>query len=587
MLFKDSGNPLPSRLFVAPFRSLRILALPLTMLVATNFAVVPLASAQRWNRSSRGSSGKSTTTKTPTTTTPVTTTPVNTTPVTTTPVTTTPVTTTPATTSFTLNGLVSPATVAESIFVSSTGLASTASVSYFVDDVLRTTEKASPFWMGGQTASSPNGFSVAGLSVGSHNLRASATLADGSRADSNVVSLNVVPSINSQLSATLTPYANQLTAQQAGLSTILASVTTPGAAVTSNEVAARQAILTMYMNWGINPSLDSKSDISSVLAALKPKTWQAPSAPVSANTILSMAFSPDAPYYHAIPALWPKVALPSGYMQQLQLNAAYGGDGIGYGQTIAASTDPQLTVTSQWYSDKSTLRQFPYRMKSDWKTSLPTLPAGDSHVIFTDPTTGTYVSTYKTTYNQSTGGPNALYASPPTSFNSLGDAGGSNAAQFAELPVMVQPGEATNPTKPIPHAIGGPVGRTWGARVYPAIARDDGMMTSTNPCNGTGYTNTGLVPYGGVIQLDPKLDLTTLSLSLPALRILQAMQTYGYYVMDFGCGDMDIYTAVSETEFEPYGGMYGNNKGPGVQNEVQRVIISNNLYVVAPLIKKQ
>ncbi|MCU1323855.1 MAG: hypothetical protein JWM43_3504 [Acidobacteriaceae bacterium] len=441
--------------------------------------------------------------------------------------------------------------------------------------------------MGGQTASSPNGFSVAGLSVGSHNLRASATLADGSRADSNVVSLNVVPSINSQLSATLTPYANQLTAQQAGLSTILASVTTPGAAVTSNEVAARQAILTMYMNWGINPSLDSKSDISSVLAALKPKTWQAPSAPVSANTILSMAFSPDAPYYHAIPALWPKVALPSGYMQQLQLNAAYGGDGIGYGQTIAASTDPQLTVTSQWYSDKSTLRQFPYRMKSDWKTSLPTLPAGDSHVIFTDPTTGTYVSTYKTTYNQSTGGPNALYASPPTSFNSLGDAGGSNAAQFAELPVMVQPGEATNPTKPIPHAIGGPVGRTWGARVYPAIARDDGMMTSTNPCNGTGYTNTGLVPYGGVIQLDPKLDLTTLSLSLPALRILQAMQTYGYYVMDFGCGDMDIYTAVSETEFEPYGGMYGNNKGPGVQNEVQRVIISNNLYVVAPLIKKQ
>lgn len=560
--------------------------MPTLMLFVVALVVVPLSAAQRSRRPTRGSTGRPTTT-TPTTAPPTTTPPTTTPPVSTPPATTTPVTTPPAATGFALNGLISPATVAGSIFVSSTGLTSAASVSYFVDDVLRTTETASPFWMGGQIASSPKGFSVTGLSVGIHNLRASATLANGSTVKSNVISLNVVPSINSQLSASLAPYANQLTAQQLGLNAILAKVTTRGAAVTSNEVLARQAILSMYMNWGIDPSLDSTNDISNLLGALKPKTWQAPSKPVTANTVLSMAFSPDAPYYHAIPAQWPRVALPTGYIQQLQLNAAYGGDGIGYGQTIAAPTDPQLTVTSQWYTDKSTLRQFPYRMKSNWKSSLPTLPAGDSHVIFTDPTTGTFVSTYKTTYNQSTGGPDALYASPPTSFNSLGDAGGSNAAQFAELPVMVQPGEATNQTKPIPHAIGGPVGRTWAARVYPAIARDDGMMTSTNPCNGTGYTNTGLVPYGGVIQLDPEVDLTKLSLSLPALRILQAMQTYGYYVMDFGCGDLDIYTAVSETEFEPYGGMYGNSKGPGIQNEVQRVIVSNNLYVVAPLIKKQ
>ena len=156
-----------------------------------------------------------------------------------------------------------------------------------------------------------------------------------------------------------------------------------------------------------------------------------------------------------------------------------------------------------------------------------------------------------------------------------------------ELPLMVQPGEATNATKPIPHAVGGPVGRTWAARVFPATARDAGILTSVNSCTGTGYTNTGLVPYGGVIQLDPTLNLTELTLSLPALRLLQAMQTYGYYVMDFGCGDMDIYTAISETEFDPYGGMYGNANGPGVQNEVQTVIAANKLYVVAPLTKKQ
>jgi hypothetical protein len=99
--------------------------------------------------------------------------------------------------------------------------------------------------------------------------------------------------------------------------------------------------------------------------------------------------------------------------------------------------------------------------------------------------------------------------------------------------------------------------------------------------------NTGLVPYGGVIQLDPELDLGKLNLSLPALRILQAMQTYGYYVMDYGCADIDIYTALDAAELDPYGGLWGSARGPGVQNEIQRVLSTSTLYVVAPLIKKQ
>jgi hypothetical protein len=499
----------------------------------------------------------------------------------------TPPVTPPAGTGFTLSGLVSPATVAQSIFISSSGVPATATVSYFVDGVLKTTETSSPYWMGGLTASSPNGFSVAGLETGEHTLSATATLTNGTTLSSNVISLNVVPSINSQLSATLSTYVNQPTAQS-GLSSILSAVTTPGAPLTATELATRQSVLAMYMNWGIDPSLDSGNDISSVLQNLEPKAWQAPASSVSASSNLSMAFSPDSPYYHAIPAAWPKVQLPSGYVQIIQVNSAYGGDGIGFGETTAASSDPQLTVTSEWYSDASTMVQFPYHMKKNWNASLPTLTAGDSHMLFTDPTTDTFVSTYKTTMDQQTGGPTALYAPKPTSFNSLGDVGGSVAAHFAELPVMIQPGEATNATQPIRHAIGGPVGRTWAARVFPAIARDSGIMTSANSCSGTGYTNTGLVPYGGVIQLDPSIDLTKLGLSLPALRILQAMQTYGYYVMDFGCDmDLDIYTGINETEVEPFGGMYGNVNGPGVQNEIQRVLSSNDLYVVAPLTKKQ
>jgi hypothetical protein len=441
--------------------------------------------------------------------------------------------------------------------------------------------------MGGVSGSSPKGFNVNGVDAGEHTLRATAVLADGSSISSNDITLNVVPSINSQFSQALAPYANQPSAQQSDVGAVLANVTTSGASLSATELSTRQAILAMYLNWGIDPSLDSGNDESSVLANLKPKSWQAPASSVSSNSLLSMSFSPDAPYYHAIPSAWPKVQLPSGYIKQLQLNAAHGGDGIGYGETVASSSDPQLTVTSQWYSDSRTLRTFPFRMKRDWSSSIPSLAEGDKHVLFVDPTTNAYVSSYMTSLNRQTGGPNALYASSPTSFNSLGDSGGSTASKFSELPVMIQPGEATNPNQPIRHAIGGPVERIWGARVYPATARDAGMMRQTNPCGNSGYTNTGLVPYGGVIQLDPKLDLTKLSLSLPALRILQAMQTYGYYVMDFGCGDMDIYTAISESEVDPYGGMYGNVNGPGVQNEVQRIISTSDLYVVAPLTKKQ
>jgi hypothetical protein len=227
-------------------------------------------------------------------------------------------------------------------------------------------------------------------------------------------------------------------------------------------------------------------------------------------------------------------------------------------------------------------------MSPQWTDHMPWQPGGDHHMIFVDPVAETFVSSYMTSKNDSTGGAEALFASSPTNLGTLGDRGGSIAAGFAELPAMLQPGEATDPTQPIRHALGGAVARTWAARVYPASARDANVLTSVNTCTGKGFTNTGLVPYGGVIQLDPELDLKALGLTLPALRILEAIQTYGYYVEDFGCSDFDIYTAISETELDPYGGLWGYNRnGVGVQNEIERVMVNSRLYVVAPLVKKQ
>lgn len=493
----------------------------------------------------------------------------------------------PTTPGFALAGLVSPATVAESIFVYASGLSNAVSVSYSIDGRMVSSESLPPYWLGGQTAGAPNGFSINSAGNGTHVLSAIATLQDGNQLTSNSITLNVVPSVNATLSSTLASYPNQLSAQLNSVQTVLANVTTSGAVLTPQELQTREQVLTMYMNWGIDPSLDYTNDESSVLASLAPPKWKAPAA-IATGQDLSMAFSPDAPAYQPIPAAWPRVVLPSSYLKTVQLNTTVAGDGLGYGEVSASPADPKLPVHSEWYSVASTLAIFPFPMPADWFASLPVQPAGDSHMIFADPASQTFVSSYKTTLNPATGGPDALYASRPTAFNSLGDRGGSTASSFAELPFLIQPGEATDPQKPIRHAIGGALGRTWAARVYPASARDANVLASTNSCTGQRYTNTGLIPYGGVIQLDPQLDLTKLGLSLPAFRILQAMQTYGYYVMDFGCADFDIYSSLSETELDPYGGLWGyNKKGPGVQNEIQAVLVANKLFVVAPLTKKQ
>ena len=344
--------------------------------------------------------------------------------------------------------------------------------------------------------------------------------------------------------------------------------------------------MAMYLNWGINPALDNSNDQSSLLASLEPAGWSHIKE-FTSPTPWSMRFSPDAPFYQPIPDAWPRVQLPPKYIRTVQLNSSPDGDGIGFGEVAATASDSMLPIRSQWFEIADTLHIYHFHMQQDWPRYLPGQQNGDRHMIFIDPVAQSFISTYKTSVDAATHGPDALYAAPPANFDWLGDHGGSIAANFAELPVLLQPGEATNPTKPVKHALGGPVSRVWAARVYPATARDADVLTSKNSCTNTGYMNTGLVPYGGVIQLDPVLDLKALKLSLPAYRILQAMQTYGYYVMDFGCSDLDIYTALPQTELDPYGGLWGNRSGPGVQNEIQRVLTTSKLYVVAPMTKKE
>jgi hypothetical protein len=480
-----------------------------------------------------------------------------------------------------IRGLVSPAVVSGSVSVSVTQVPSEALVTYCLD--------GAPIWvprmplqaLGGEHDGIMDGFTLRDVSPGEHYLQAVSVMPNGDVLSSDVVTLRVVQTMNESFSKSLSAYALHPTVQQP-LRAILDHTSTAGAGLNPEELEVRSKIAAMYLNFGIDLSLDYGSDQSTILTDLLPTGWAAAESDTQAP--LSMRFSPDSPFYHSIPADWPRVKLPRGYLKIIQLNTNQGGDGIGYGISVADPESPSVRITSMWYEQQATRKTIAFRIAPLWRDSLPWLEAGDRHMIFVDPDAQTFVSSYKTSVDTS-GRPHALYASSPASFDSLGDHGGSTATWFSELPLLIEPGEATSDTGAIHHALGGPVSRPWAARTYPATSRDYAVLTSVNSCTGTGRTNTGLVPYGGIIQLDPALDLRRLGLSRPALRILQAIQTYGYYVMDFGCADLDIYTAIPESELDAYGGLYGPQQA-GVQAEISRIITTSSLYVVPPLTKR-
>jgi hypothetical protein len=159
---------------------------------------------------------------------------------------------------------------------------------------------------------------------------------------------------------------------------------------------------------------------------------------------------------------------------------------------------------------------------------------------------------------------------PREKLPNLGDQLGINAAGKSDLVALIRPGEAINPKQPIPHALTGPVKNAWKAIVYPA----------SNVDNSIDQNNRGLLGYGFLVQLDPAFDLTKIKLSLPARRILEAIQTYGWYMDDTGVRDFDIKGNFSGAEFAPYGGV------DAVDAEILAVLKTQKLFVVPPLVKR-
>lgn len=395
------------------------------------------------------------------------------------------------------------------------------------------------------------------------------------------------PSFSAQLGQYLPhPTARSRTVDETYDRTANASITLP-----PDYVAKRKEIIRMYQAAGIDVSLDKEE-----LRKLRPATWS-PKTPQPLKGNYAQPYSVDAPFYHKIPSKWPRVQLPIGYAQTGHISTlgppGDGSDGFGIGLVISKATDPvrKLSLANGAYAKKGACPQHNpfkgYNTTTHIRNSANVLLKGngegvpydssDRTVIWLDSSDNTIVGTWITSpdcdrpdLGTKLGDWSGEAVTPREKLPNLGDQWGINAAGKSDLVALIRPGEAIDPNQPIPHALTGPVKNAWKAIVYPA----------NNVDNSIDQNNRGLLGYGFLVQLDPAFDLTKIKLSLPARRILEAIQTYGWYMDDTGVRDFDIKGNFSGAEFAPYGGV------DAVDAEILAVLKTQKLFVVPPLVKR-
>ena len=389
----------------------------------------------------------------------------------------------------------------------------------------------------------------------------------------------------------LSPYPAHPTAGSRTADQIYERTTTQGITLSADYAAKRKEIIRMYQASGIDLSLERDE-----LRKLRPAKWsnQTPQ-PLSGN--YNQPYSIDAPFYHKIPSNWPRVELPAGYIQTGHIStlgpAGDGSDGFGIGLVISKAADPvrKLSLANGTYAKTGVCPSHNsftgYNLTTRIRDSANVLLGGngegvpysssDRTVVWLDSSDNTTTATWITSpdcdrpdLNTQLGNWSGEAITPKEKLPNLGDLSGINAAAKADLVALIRPGEATNTSQPIPHALSGPVKDAWKAIVYPANSVD----------NSIDKNNRGLLGYGFLVQLDPKFDLGASQLSLPARRILEAIQTYGWYMDDTGVRDFDIKGNFSAAEFASYGGV------DAVDAEILAVLRAQKLYVVPPLIKR-
>lgn len=340
------------------------------------------------------------------------------------------------------------------------------------------------------------------------------------------------------------------------------------ARLSSEERAKRLEVIEMYRKAGFDISLDQGT-----LQNIRPKTWSMETPEPLSGEYLA-PYSIDASFYHAIPCDTARVELPTGYFDSVQLNAN-GFDNLHYGVAVSGASDPVRQVTADCCNEGTSqsmhVRDDVYELFGH---------NGDFAVSLIDSTDNSIAHAF---YFWPEGEWTAARVTARQILPNLGDVEGTIAAGFSDMALLIRKGEATSPDKPIAHAIAIGGNRLWNAKVYPAQTVDSFVSEGAYQ---EKYSLDGLVPYGGVVQLDPGLDLSTLELSLPARRILEAVQTYGAYLMNTTDPAFNIYTNTDASEFGPFGGVYNPTDNNGVQDQIKKVLATAKVFVVPPIVKR-
>jgi hypothetical protein len=386
-----------------------------------------------------------------------------------------------------------------------------------------------------------------------------------------------------------------------------------------SEIAnARLKIIQFYKDNGFDISLTSDETYS-----MLPQSWSK-RTPEPLTGDYRMPYSVDSPFYQRIPKNWNKLEFPvKGYFQSSNISTlgatGDGSDGFGIGLVIGRAKDPIRKLEQRYRvkdpkisleNDQANGRLLGLECpvpQQDGRLTTTRIPdaenfrlvgnrvagvvaygvprnAFDRAVIWIDDVSKKVITTWRsfeqcndTIMGTQVGNWTGDYI-VADQLPSLGDRGGVNAANMADLPRLIREGELTNPNQPIRHVVSGPSrasGRKlWKAAIYPGRNWDNTI---------DGF-NGGLLPYGMLLQLDPNIDLLKMyrekKLSLPAFRLLEAMQNYGWMCDDSGVRDMDFKGHFSNRELEPYKGSWA------VAEEVINVVKSAKLYIVAPLVKR-
>ncbi len=444
---------------------------------------------------------------------------------------------------------------------------------------------------------------------------------------------------NEGFSDALEPYYSMASAASKTVDDMYALVADSEIDANSNEeeIADRKAVIDMYKKAGFDITADLNDNISSmVLRAHAPQTYShLTPKPLTGN--YEQPYSIDAPWNNPIPKANPRTEITSWTTEtkdtdgsvtdvktavNFQFTAvrpkgATNGNGLGIPIIIADENDGFETFANKYSTNYIvTTTGTKIRVPENYGDMLNDISTGDRHGVFIDDTTKMGVHTWSTVASNTMRGYELAggllkdfdaRAGSHTSYIDLSGMGnemraGVNAAGIPMDAITIKSADLDDDGKDINHALGAALGTVMRARVYPAYDMDSGILSNT--------AAVGCIPYGGIIQLDPSLDLEGMyasgKLSLPGYKILKAWRDYGMYNVDQSTSDMArghllIYSSAkfddwADASNEKYNVPYSNNAQGynAVQAEVAAVIAGNSFfgltkpvsfYVTTPVVK--